>query len=140
MRRSSGRGFWRWSYCWAGPVGLGSSYTFLFFAFFYSFYFLFLFISSLWHMGKASPCSPRRPPRRRLALQTGSLAVPRLNALRTMLLTDEYQKCGTQSYQKGKLAIKPQLLLNPRQAANYTFTVHLHTPTTAAIAAISSYF
>ena len=50
---------------------------------FYSFYFLFLFISSLWHMGKASPCSPRRPPRRRLALQTGSLAVPRLNALRT---------------------------------------------------------
>lgn len=35
-------------------------------------------------MGKASPCSPRRPPRRRLALQTGSLAVPRLNALRTL--------------------------------------------------------
>ena len=53
---------------------------------FYSFYFLFLFISSLWHMGKASPCSPRRPPRRRLALQTGSLAVPRLNALRTLLI------------------------------------------------------
>jgi len=53
---------------------------------FYSFYFLFLFISSLWHMGKASPCSPRRPPRRRLALQTGSLAVPRLNALRTMTI------------------------------------------------------
>ena len=54
---------------------------------FYFFYFLFLFFSSLWHMCKASPCSPRRPPRRRLALQTGSLAVPRLNALRTMVST-----------------------------------------------------
>ena len=55
-------------------VGLGSNPLL---CLFYSFYFLFLFISSLWHMGKASPCSPRRPPRRRLALQTGSLAVTR---------------------------------------------------------------
>ena len=46
-------------------VGLGSNPLL---CLFYSFYFLFLFISSLWHMGKASPCSPRRPPRRRLAL------------------------------------------------------------------------
>ena len=42
-------------------VGLGSNPLL---CLFYSFYFLFLFISSLWHMGKASPCSPRR----RLAL------------------------------------------------------------------------
>ena len=67
---------WR-CYCWAGPNCWAGPLLCLF----YSFYFLFLFISSLWHMSKASPCSPRR----RLALQTGSLAVPRLNALRTLL-------------------------------------------------------
>ena len=79
-----GSGGWR-CYCWAGPNCWAGQQPVPcpLLCLFYSFYFLFLFISSLWHMGKASPCSPRRPPRRRLALQTGSLAVPRLNALRT---------------------------------------------------------
>src|SRR6185312_869689 len=58
------------------------SYSFSFSPFSFLLFFLFLPTSCCY---KASPCSPRRPPRRRLAMPTGSLAVPRLNALRTML-------------------------------------------------------
>ena len=58
------------------------SYSFSFSPFSFLLFFLFLPTSCCY---KASPCSPRRPPRRRLAMPTGSLAVPRLNALRTMV-------------------------------------------------------
>ena len=57
-------------------------YSFSFSPFSFLLFFLFLPTSCCY---KASPCSPRRPPRRRLAMPTGSLAVPRLNALRTMV-------------------------------------------------------
>ena len=58
-------------------VGLGSSlYLALFFAFFT------LFISYFFSFPPCGICV-----RRRLALQMGSLAVPRLNALRTMAIT-----------------------------------------------------
>ena len=62
------------------------SYSFSFSPFSFLLFFLFLPTSCCY---KASPCSPRRPPRRRLAMPTGSLAVPRLNALITMVVQCE---------------------------------------------------
>ena len=58
-------------------------------------------------MGKASPCSPRR----RSALQTGSLAMPRLNALRTMGVTGkrENREIGVRNerYKAGSRIVVP---------------------------------